>query len=176
MSEDWQFCFRVKGLGVPEKAINFGDDIIMRGVPFSDKTDVYFKVSTKNNQEREEFRKILQNELLSILRIFGVVANLHVEPLNCDSRTIISSDKPFGDKNISPNFGLYAVIPEEQRTKTLPLVEKTISIYKANKNAFKEKQKGFLVNALDYYLRSLGDLRLEEKLIDLMIALESLFS
>ena len=113
---------------------------------------------------------------MNILRIYGVVANLHVEPLNCDSRAKISSETPFGDKKISPKFGFYAVIPEEQRIKTLPFVEKTISIYKANKSIFQEKQKGFLANALDFYLRSLGDLRLEEKLIDSMIAFESLFS
>ena len=100
LSEDWQFCYRVKGLGIPERKVSFGDDIIMRGVPFSDNSDVFFKVPTNNEEEREKFRKSLYNELMNILRIYGIVANLHVEPLNCDSRSKISSERPFGDKEI----------------------------------------------------------------------------
>lgn len=48
--------------------------------------------------------------------------------------------------------------------------------YETVKKVFQNKNKAFLRNAIDYYYRSLGDFRLEEKLIDLMISLESLFS
>jgi hypothetical protein len=41
---------------------------------------------------------------------------------------------------------------------------------------YKKNTRSYLRNAIDYYHRSLGDIRLEERLIDLMIALESLFS
>ena len=44
------------------------------------------------------------------------------------------------------------------------------------KSVFEEKEKSYLRNAIDYYYRSLEDSRLEKKLIDLMISLESLFS
>ena len=70
----------------------------------------------------------------------------------------------------------YAVIEEEQRVKNVPLLKKTMTKYESVKNIFQDRNKAFLRNAIDYYHRSLGDLRLEEKLIDLMISLESLFS
>ena len=58
----------------------------------------------------------------------------------------------------------------------VPLLKKTIAKYESVKDIFQDKKKAFLKNAIDYYHRSLSDFRLEEKLIDLMISLESLFS
>jgi hypothetical protein len=65
---------------------------------------------------------------------------------------------------------------EKRRREQIPIIEKTFAKYERVKSIFQQKSKKFLENAIDYYYRSLGDERLEEKIIDLMISLESLFS
>lgn len=176
MSEDWQIGFKVKGLGAPEKEIVFDDYILIRGVPRSDSSYVFFKVAIQNEKEEEKLHDNYINVLRNIVQMYGLVTNVYAEVLLNSVRAKISSEDPFGYTKYSPEFWLKAVIGDEERVKNIPLIKKTMAKYETVKTIFQDKNKAFLRNALDYYYRSLGDVRLEEKLIDLMISLESLFS
>ena len=116
------------------------------------------------------------NMLRNILQIYSLVKNVYAEVLPSWVTSRVSSEQPFGHPKYSPEFRLVPKYSDEQRMKNAPFLEKTIVKYKSVKNVFQDKNMVFLRNALDYYHRSLGDLRLEEKLIDLMVSLESLFS
>jgi hypothetical protein len=175
LSEDWQFCFSVKGLVAPEKEVTF-DDLLIRGIPPSHDARVFFKVTIKNEKEKDDLRDNLLNALRNIVQIYGLVANTHVEVLSGSSSSKISSEHPFGYKRMYGNLELIPVFDEEERRRKVPFIEKTMSKYESIKSLFQSRKKGYLRNAIDYYYRSLGDFRLEEKLIDLMISLESLFS
>jgi len=175
LSEEWQFCFFVKGLVAPEKEVIF-DDILIKGMPPSDDASVFFKVSTRNEEEKDDLRDNLRNDLRNIILVYDLVANRHVEVLSGSSYRKIDSEHAFGDKRLCMHLRLIPVFNEEERKKNIPTLEKAITKYKEIKDVFQQKKERFLKNAIDYYSRSLGDNLLEEKLIDLMIALESLFS
>ena len=176
MSKDWQIGFKVKGLGAPEKEIVFDDYILIRGVPHTDASYVYFKVSIQNEEEKDKVREDSINVLRNIAQMYGLVTNVYVEALLSSVMAKISSEDPFGYTKYPPELGFVAVIEDEQRRKNIPLLKKTMEKYELVKSIFQNKNKAFLRNAIDYYHRSLGDLRLEEKIIDLVISLESLFS
>lgn len=175
MSEDWQIGFKAKGLGAPEKEMVF-NNILIRGAPSSDSSYVFFKVAIQNEKEQDKLRDDSINVLRNIAQMYAIVTNLHVEVLPSSVAAKISSENPFGYTKYPPELGFIAVIDDEQRRKNIPFIKKTITKYKSLKTIFQNKNKAFLKNAMDYYHRSLGDFRLEEKLIDLMISLESLFS
>lgn len=176
MSEDWQIGFKVKGLGAPEKEIVFDDYILIRGVPRSDSSYVFFKFPLQNEEEKDKIREDFISVLRNMAQMYGLVTNVYVEVLLSSVMAKISSENPFGHTKYSPEFRLVAVLEDEQRRKNVPLIKKTMAKYESAKTIFQDKNKAFLRNALDYYYRSLGDFRLEERLIDLMVSLESLFS
>jgi len=176
LPEDWQIGFKVKGLGAPEKEMVFDGHILIRGAPQSDSSYVFFKFALQNKEEKDRIRDDSINVLRNIAHMYGLVTNVHIEVLLSSVMAKISSEDPFGHTKYPPELGFYAVIEEEQRMKNVPLLKKTMTKYESVKNIFQNKNKTFLRNAIDYYHRSLGGLRLEEKLIDLVISLESLFS
>lgn len=176
LPKNWQIGFKVKGLGAPEKEIVFNDYILVRGVPWSDSSYVFFKFPLQNEEEKDKIRDDFINVLRNIAQVYGLVTNVNTEVLLSSVMAEISSENPFGHTKYGPDFGFIAVIEEEQRKKNVPLLEKTMTKYESVKSIFQNRNKAFLRNAVDYYHRSLGDLRLEEKLIDLTISLESLFS
>lgn len=175
LSEDWQFCFYVRGLIAPEKGITLGGMIIF-GIPPSDDASIFFKVSTKAEKDHDVLRNDLLNNLRNIAKVYGLVSNTYVDVMGSSSASKISSEHPFGDKKIRGHISLITVIDEERRRREIPLIEKTITKYEVVKPIFQGKAKAFLRNAIDYYYRSLKDEKLEERIIDLMISLESLFS
>ncbi len=87
----------------------------------------------------------------------------------------ITKDIPFGTMKFT--FITSEDIPDEKRKqRNKSFIEKAVIKYYALSSIFENKDRVFLRNSIDYYNRSLKDDRLEEKLIDLMIALESLVS
>ena len=176
MSEDWQIGFKVEGLVAPKKEIVFSDYILIRGVPRRDSSYVFFKFTLQNEEEKDKIRDDFINVLRNITQMYGLVTNIYSEALLSSVTAKISSENPFGYTKHSPEFRLVPVIGDEQRRKNIPFLKKTMAKYETVKNIFEDRRKSYLRNAIDYYYRSLGDFRLEEKLIDLMISLESLFS
>jgi len=175
LSEEWQFCYSVKGLVAPEKEITFGS-VLIRGKSPSHEASVFFKTPVGNEKEKDDCRDKLVKVLRNIMLVYSLFTDIHVEVLSGSSSSKISSEHPFGDKKLCVHLGMIPVFDEERRNREIPILEKTIAKYESTKSVFEKKNKAFLKNAIDYYYRSLGDNRLEEKIIDLMIALESLFS
>jgi len=176
LSEDLQIGFKVRGLAVPKKEMVLNDWVLLRGVPDSYASYVFFKVSLENQEEWDRLAGYFMNILRNILQMYSLVKNVYAEVLPNWVTSEISSEHPFGHPKYSPEFRLVPKYSDEQRVKNVPFLEKTIIKYESVKSIFQDRNKAFLRTALDYYHRSLGDLRLEEKLIDLMVSLESLFS
>jgi hypothetical protein len=165
----------VKGLVAPEEGITLGD-IMIFGIPPSHDASIFFKASTKPEKDNDALRNDLLSNLRNIAKVYGLVSNTYVDVMSGSSASKISSEHPFGDKKLCGHIGLIPVLDEERRRRDIPLIEKTITKYEVVKPIFQGKAKGFLRNAIDYYYRSLKDDKLEEKIIDLIISLESLFS
>lgn len=176
MSEDWQFCFHLKGLIAPLEGVAF-DNMLFLGFPPSDDASVFLKSSIEVNADKDKFKDELMDDLRNIMQIYGLVTVSHVDVLPSLGYGKISVENPFGNKRLcASRLGLIAVYDHEERKKNIPNIEETLSKYNAVKNIFSGTEKAFLRNAVDYFVRSIGDKRLEEKLLDLMISLESLFS
>jgi len=175
LSEDWQFCFFMKGLVAPEEGITFGD-IMIFGKPPSDDAIVFFKASTKPEKDNDALRNDLLSNLRNIVKVYGLVSDTYVEVMSGSSASEISPEHPFGDKKLCRRITAIPVFDKERRRRDVPLIEKTITKYEVVKPIFQGKTKRFLRNAIDYYYRSLKDDKLEATIIDLMISLESLFS
>jgi hypothetical protein len=175
LSEYLQVGFWVRGLVAPEKEIVFDDWVLIRGMPPSDDASVFFKVTMQKEEEREKLTNDCLNSLKNLLQIYGLVSDNYAKVPSGWASAKISSEHPFGSLE-HLGGSLVAVLDENQRNRQIPNLKKTIEKYDSTKSIFQNKNQAFLKNAIDYYYRSLGDDRLEEKLIDLMIALESLFS
>jgi hypothetical protein len=175
LSEYFQVGFWVKGLIAPKKEIVFDDWLLVRGIPPSDNANIFFKVAIQKEEEREKLTKDCLNSLKNILQIYGLVSDTYAKFPSGWTSAKISSDHPFGSiKHLGGS--LVVEVDENYRKRQIPNLKKAIEKYDSTRSVFQNKNQAFLKNALDYYYRSLGDGRLEEKLIDLMIALESLFS
>jgi len=175
LSEDWQFCFFVKGLVAPEEGITLGD-IMIFGKPPSDDAIIFFKASTKPETDNDALRNDLLDNLRNIVKVYGLISDTYVDVMSGSSASKISSELPFGDKRLCGHVTSIPVFDEGQRRKDIPLIEKTMTKYEVVKSIFQGKAKRFLRNAIDYYYRSLKDDKLEETIIDLTISLESLVS
>ena len=175
MSEYLQVGFWVKGLVAPEKEIVFDDVLLIRGMAHGVNAGVFFKMAMQKEEDRDKLEDKCVNELKDFLQVYGLVSDNYAEPPSGRTSAKISPENPFGSLK---HLGIFmeAVLDEKQRNRQIPNLQKTFEKYNATRAIFRSKNQAFLKNAIDYYYRSLGDDRLEEKLIDLMIALESLFS
>lgn len=165
----------MKGLVAPKEGITFGD-IMIFGIPPSHDARVFFRTRTKPEKDNDVLRNDLLDSLRNIAKVYGLVSDTYVDVMSGSSASKISSEHPFGDKELGGQIIAIPVFDEERRRRDIPLIEKTMKKYEVVKPIFQGKAKGFLRNAIDYYYRSLNDDKLEERIIDLMISLESLFS
>lgn len=170
-----QIGFWVKGLVAPEKDIVFNDYILVKGMPKGENAKIFFKLPKKSPDDRRDLELYYSNALENLLQIYGLVSNHHTEIQTCGTIDEISSEIPFGSSEFLTGT-LTVKLNEKQRNREIPIIEKTIEKYEMFKTFLQNKDKDFLKNAIDYYNRSLRDHRLEEELIDLMIAFEYLFS
>lgn len=177
MSEDWQIGFRVKGMRAPIQDILCGDYIIIRGIARSADAYVLVKVTTQNKNEKDNLHTNMLNVLRDIIQVYSLVSNHYAEAESSSSASQLTSARPFGYAQFIPSEMRFIPVPsDEQRKENVPFLRQTIEKFEFLKKIYENKKKSYLKNAIDYYHRSLGDIRLEEKLIDLMISLESLFS
>ena len=178
MSVDWQIGFRVKGLISPIEGSVYNDYILIKGISPIDDSYVFFKVKLDENEDKDHVREKLVNSLRNITQIYSLITNHYTEVLRSSVTARISVENPFGNTKYPPDtLGEFIAVPtDEQRNENTALLNKTFEKYKIVEKIGRMRKKQFLMNAIDYYNRALGDIRQEEKLIDFMICLESLFS
>ena len=170
MSEEWQFNFQVKGLIAPIEGLTY-DNMQIKGLSGNEAL-VSFKVHIESNAHADKLTE-LKKELSNIAEVYGLITNRHFEIIGT---TFAGQSSKGGVKTAGAELIAKHVISNEKRAKNVPQIEKALTKYKALQAIFTQKGKFFLRNAIDYYVRSLKDDLLEEKLLDLMISLESLFS
>ena len=110
----------------------------------------------------------------NIAEVYGLITNRHFEILDSTFEGKFSRDG--GVKTVGAELIAKPAISDEKRAKNVPQIEKTLMKYKTLQAIFSQREKFFLRNAIDYYVRSLKDDLLEEKLLDLMICIEALFN
>ena len=177
MDEQWQAGFRVDGLIAPIQDTVVRDRILIRGIAPIDSAYVFFKLSDASEQEQDKIRAELTHTLATISQIYSLITNRHTEVLSSSVLGPINSENTFGHTRYPPDMlGFMAVPTDTQRQESVLLISMAIDKYEIVKEQSKDSRRQFLRNAIDYYNRYLGDTRLEEKLIDLIICLESLFS
>lgn len=182
--KEWQVLFEVKGLVSPIEGITFNDEILIKRavrpgeVESDDISQIFFRIRTEDSpsiEEKMKFRKILGN----ILHIYALIADRYTKvPLEMSAQ-LITYEYPFGSPmGYTYVFSTVSVTKEQLKRYTSLLIY-TMNKYQEFKTIFELKSKSFMRNAIVYYYRAMEDLselRLEEALIDLMIALESLLS
>jgi len=176
--EGWQLRFRIKGLVAPLEEIIL-HNILIRGIPPHDVAEIYVRVAVREEKwVRKEFLKFLKKDkiLEKILQIYGLVSNVYAEVPLTGGYAKISSETPFGDCGLGFGQRCRVILDEDTRKRQTPFLQKTFDKYEATKSVWKDSKRGFLRNAIDYYHRSLRNHRLEDRLIDLMVSFESLFS
>jgi hypothetical protein len=78
MSEEWQFNFRVKGLVAPIEGLTH-DNMQIKGLPPSDDAIVSFRVPFATTSDKNKLRNDLKSKLSDIAKIYGLIANQHLE-------------------------------------------------------------------------------------------------
>jgi len=169
--EDWQVVFVVQGLRAPDE-LKLDDSILIKGT-IHDSAQIFFRGSIIDEDDKDRLFDAMRKKLGKILQIYGLISNFHASVNSGLSARKITSESPFGVVGTSIGLSMIPVVMDDQRKEHEPLLIKTLE-----KNALMETRahSGFILNAIDYYHRSLGDTNREEKLIDSMICLESLFS
>lgn len=176
MLEEWQFCFHVKGLVAPTKGLTL-DDMLIVGFPPSDEGVVFIKKTIDPNANKDEIRDEIRNRLSNFFQIYSLINNCKIEVITTASGYgKITDEHPYGNSDLTKRLKFIPVFDEVEREEKTSLFINTMIKYNEIKDVFYNKKKAFLRNAIDYYLRSIGDKRKEEKLLDLTICLESLFS
>jgi len=173
--EERQYCYLVKGLVAPLDGISY-ENVLVKGIDPSDQAKIYFKVNFSSQEEKEKIENGLPNRLENIAQVHALVTDRYVSIHGGSSSTYINTERPFGWDELKGGLSLIPVYTKEDRKNNVTKVNTTLAKYHELKSVFEEKEKSYLRNAIDYYYRSLEDNRLEKKLIDLMISLESLFS
>ncbi len=173
--EYWQICFSVKGLRAPDEIL-LDDNILIKGTPHDDAV-VFFKVTVADVKEKNNLRDNMIIELNKFLQMYGLITNNHTQPQSGSVHAKISSENPFGYTKYPPDSLKFIAMPTDmQRQDNISLLKETVDKYYLVKKIAGKRQKRFLLNAIEYYNRSLGNYNNEVKLIDLMICLESLLS
>lgn len=181
--EEYFIAFFVKGLVAPSKEFRL-NDVLIKGV--FDRNDCVLGFQFKKNKKDgiEKFVKEKSKKLVNILQIYGLVTGqglvtgpiINISPEPGYSHGPVINENPLkGTRFVTLN--VETTFDEQSKEKIFkPLIEKAITKYTVINDIYENKNTAFLRNAIDYYNRSLNDEKLEEKLIDLMISLESLFS
>jgi len=168
MSEEYRFNFQVKGLIAPIGGLTY-ENIQIKGTE-GDAAVVSFRAPIESDVQAKKTE--LKREVNNIAEVYGLITNRHFEILGTTYEKIAEGKV----KEIGVELIAKRLITAEQRVHNVPQIEKALTKYKELQAIFNQEQNFFLRNAIDYYVRSLKDNLLEEKLLDLMIALESLFS
>lgn len=176
MSQDWQLVFEIEGLFAPKQGVALDGDILLRGTKKSDDlSQAFFKVTVENEEEMRQKEKRVEEFLNRFLRIYSLLVGRHARIVGHSANTLGPED-PLGTRKFFAEFGIISKYNEQQVKRYTDVLNQTIAKFDSVKRIFEERGKSYLKNAIDYFYHALGDTRLEERLIDLMIAVESLFS
>jgi hypothetical protein len=170
LSQQWQFNFTVKGLVAPIEGLTFGN-MQIKGLS-ADNAQVSFREQIEPSTHQAKSLE-LQRKLTNIAGLYGLVTNTYFAIQNSTQEQVSK------DGSLKVLIFTISTIPapsDDERAKNISCIEKTLEKYDAFQAIYSKQEKFFLRNAIDYYARSLRDDLLEEKLLDLMISLESLFS
>ena len=170
-----QYCYTIKGLIAPIEETIF-KNILIKGIYPSDQAKVYFKIQFSNQTEKDKIADSLPKRLEKIAQFYALVTNRHFSISGGHSSTTIDEKRPFGWDKLGEGLTFIPIYSDEDRQKKVPELQITLAKYHELNSILESKKNSYLKNAIDYYYRSLEDGRLEKKLIDLMISLESLFS
>lgn len=92
------------------------------------------------------------------------------------SSTTIEPGQLIGKPQIRGQTSISLHVREEEWEKYTSFLEMSVAKSRELERLLEEREKRFLRNAIEYYYRALGDVSLEERLIDLCISLESILS
>lgn len=174
-NEEFQIMFRVEGLIAPNEGVSLNNSLLITGIDNRDTSLVTFKLSNEDYEKTQKNEIPQMKFLQNILQIYGLITDRKVTLLSGYSCGKITEETPLG----KIPYGIikaYLNVDAKQKEKNKDFIKKTIKKYESIKNIFENRNKLYLINAIDYYNRSLADERIEEEFIDLMISLESLFS
>ena len=117
-------------------------------------------------------------ELEKILHFYALISGIHVQSPQATRSCQINEQHPFGEY-YGGGLTMGPVLTQEQREYEKINLDKTMDLYSIYKKVYDQKTLQYLKNSIIYYYRATDDLnsfRLEEGLIDLIIALEYLLS
>jgi hypothetical protein len=185
MPEDWQFYFRVKGLIAPEQGMLLDNgNLLLRGVKDEmQETHVFLRATVEatgkeeaDKQMHEKWREA-ESLLNKLLKIYVLTTGGYVEIFPGKSASKIQQDNPFGHPKAEVTMvgRLRALVSAEEIKRYTDLLNQAMKNFDLWKSVFSDEKKSYLRNALDYLYHATGDERIEEKLIDLMVSMESLF-
>jgi hypothetical protein len=173
---EWQFCFTVNGLVAPKEGMRFDDDLLFVGTKKRDDvSDVFFRIQACESNLHNSENTSLQR-LWLLLCIYGLCSGRYAEMPDSCGYTTIDADQPFGKPKLRGYGDVFLAVREEQWDRFKSILKMSVIKFYELEGKLVQKEKRFLRNAIDYYYRSLKHTVLEETLIDLIVALESLLS
>lgn len=177
--KNWQVSFIIKGLIAPKEGIAYGDIIVRGCSENSDESQFIMKVTEEEVKDNSAISAKFEKEIANMLQLYaletGNFATLPSSYVACP----ITNEMPFG--KIPPKPLTIEIV--EIKADSSKIVKESVSAlkyvlraYGSLKNVFEDSSKTFLRHGLKYYYMALGERDIERKIIDLIIALEALFS
>ena len=176
--KNWQVSFVMDGLVVPEEGIKYKDDIIVRRCGKRvDEAQFIMRVAEEEIKNGKAFPKKFEKDIANILQFYALETRCHVALPSGYASTRISDETPFG--KIAPKAMIIRIEPlysPETVHKLSSALKYTLRAYESLKNVFEDSSRAFLRHGLKYYYMALAEYDIQRRVIDLFIALETLFS
>jgi len=173
----WQVYFTVSGLVAPKDGMSFDDALLIIGTKERDDvSEVFFKVSPEGDEPSNQESKNIREKLRLLLQTYGLVSGRHAGMPDSTSSTTVEPGQPLGKPQIRSKTSISLHVRKEQWEKYTSFLKISVAKSRELERLLEDRKKRFLLNAIDYYYRALGDETLEEKLIDLFVSLESMLS
>ena len=175
--KNWQVSFVFDGLVVPEEGIRYKDIIVKRCDKRVDKAQFIMRVTEEEIKNEKAFPKKFEKDVANILQLYALETRRYIALPSGYVSAPISNETPFG--KIAPKAVTIEIEPlysPEIVHKLSSALEYALRAYESLKNVFEDSSKAFLRHGLKYYYMALAEHDIQRRVIDLFIALETLFS
>lgn len=174
----WQVSFIVEGLHAPKKDMTCDEDLLIRRHgEADDEAEVYIKITEEEAKDNKTLYRPFQRKFDQILQLYGLETKMHAKRPSGWSTRPITEDIPFGQPP-AKGYRIFvkSTYPPGKIENLYSAFEFAVRKQETIKQVFEDNSKAFIRHGLEYFYMALDEDTIEKKVIDLFIALESLFS
>jgi len=174
---EYQVLFILKGVSAPEKDMMCDKNLLIRRHGEDDEAEVYMRITEEEAKDQGAIDKPFLRKLDQIIKLYGLETMMYVHSPRGWSWGPITEGVPFGQLRTGQLIIDIKPFYTPERVKNLcSAFDFAVRKRETIKQVFEDNSKSFIRHGLEYFHMALDEHTREKKIIDLFVALESLFS